>query len=81
MHIQKNGELAFKYDDDDDDDDDDDLVFYVPFNIIKSYRDVGRMIMKGSVQWSAVQSWAELKPGISRSKVGSGTRTLLYILV
>ena len=50
MHIQKNGELAFKYDDDDDDDDDDDLVFYVPFNIIKSYRDVGRMIMKGSVQ-------------------------------
>ena len=26
--------------------------------LLKSYRDDGRMIMKGSVQWNAVQSWA-----------------------
>ena len=32
---------------------DDDLVFYVPFNINKSYCGDGRVIMKGSVQSNA----------------------------
>ena len=36
--------------DNDHDDEDDDLVFYAPFNIIKSYKDDGRVIMKGSAQ-------------------------------
>ena len=35
--------------------DDDGLVFYVSFNITKSYWDNWRMIMKSSVQWSAIQ--------------------------
>ena len=36
-----------------------DLVFYMPFNIIKSYWDDGTVIMKDSGLWSAKQSWAE----------------------
>ena len=34
------------------------FLFYIPFNI-KLYRETGRMIMNGSVQWSTVQSWVE----------------------
>ena len=29
--------------------------------LFKSYWDGGRVIMKGSVQWSAIQSWAEFR--------------------
>ena len=41
----------------------DDLVFYIPFNIIKSYRDDGRMIMKvcNKVQYSHELSSASSK--------------------
>ena len=41
-----------------DDDDYDDLLFYISFNT-KSYRDDERMIMKDSVQWSAILPWAQ----------------------
>ena len=32
----------------------DELVFYVPSTVFQSFRDNGRVNMKGSVQWSAV---------------------------
>ena len=32
----------------------DELVFYVPSTVFQSFRDDGRVNMKGSVQWSAV---------------------------
>ena len=58
---------------------DDDLLFYVPFNIIstslKSYRDDGRVIITGSVQWSAVQSMEEFASSGIRTR---GSRFSLY---
>ena len=49
--------------------DDDDLVFYIPYSIIKFIMKYGRVIMKGSVQWSTKQSGAEfcLQQGPSTS--------------
>ena len=49
----------------------DELGFYVPSTVFQSFRDDGRVNMKGSVQWSAVSPWSE---------VGSANRSATRML-
>ena len=52
--------------------------------LFKSYRDDGRVIMKGSVQGSAIQSWAEFRlqwdsnPGLHKSEVRSANQSATW---
>ena len=63
----------------------DELGFYVPSTVFQSFRDDGRVNMKGSVQWSyseRISPPAGFEPVTPWSEVGSAnrsaTRTLLY---
>ena len=73
----------FVENDDDDDDDDDDLVF----TSLQHYRDTEIVMMKSSVQWSAVQSCAEFhlqlnwNPGPHWSKVGSENHSVTQTIL
>ena len=49
----------------------DDLVFYVPFNILKSYRDDGKALKDRTVMNWIPATPAELEPMTTWSEVGS----------
>ena len=38
----------------------DDLWFYTFLSIFKSYKDDGRVIMKGSMQWNPIYIWKDI---------------------
>ena len=62
------------------------MRFGILHSFQQSYRDDGRMIIKGSVQRCAIQSWLEfhvqwdLKPGISWSEVRNANHLATWIL-